>query len=140
MPPKLSKINIEELSEAILDSKIIDSLAKALSPLIILSIDECLNKRLSALSGQLDDLKRNNATLNTRTEELKLENATLRKQLCEHTTRLDDLEAYSRADNLIIKRLPEQSYAERATASGGRDISDGYVNCRDSPGSGVYGH
>jgi hypothetical protein len=78
MPPKSStsaKIIIEELSEATSDSKIIESLAEALSPLIALSIDECLTKRLSVFTAQLDDVTRSNAALVSRLEELKQENA-----------------------------------------------------------------
>src|ERR1043165_8104983 len=63
MPPKVSKINIDDLSEAILDSKIVESLAKALSPLITTSIEECLSTRLSAFFKQLDDIKRNYSSL-----------------------------------------------------------------------------
>lgn len=117
MPPKTSKINIEDLSEAILDSKIVESLAKALSPLITLSIEECLSTRLSALASQLDDIKRSHSALAVHADELTKENVSLRKQLKDHASRLDDLEAHSRADSLIIKGLPEQSYAESATMS-----------------------
>ena len=39
----------------------------------------------------------------------------LYRQLGEQATRLENLDIYSRADNLIIKGLPERSYAERAS-------------------------
>src|ERR1043165_4653793 len=134
MPPKVSKINIDDLSEAILDSKIVESLAKALSPLLTTSIEECLCTRLSAFSKQLDDIKRNYSSLVVRADELTKENVSLRKQLKDHASRLDDMEAYSRADSLIIKGLPEQSYAESATASSS-SLSDAPNNVSVSPTS-----
>jgi hypothetical protein len=46
---------------------------------------------------------------------LKKENATLRQLVTTHTDQINALETYSRLDNLIIKGLPEGSYAERAS-------------------------
>jgi hypothetical protein len=47
--------------------------------------------------------------------ELKKENVDMRIQLTTQGGRLESMEAYSRLDNLIIKGLPETSYAEHAT-------------------------
>ena len=116
MPPKTTKS--EDIIEALLDSRVVEALAKALSPFISLSIDESLGKKLEGLSASIRDLKGENTRLTKRCDESDLVNAQLRNQLAEQRQRLDDLDAYSRSDNLIIRGLPENSVAEIASASG----------------------
>jgi len=60
MPPKAHKtVNPDDLVEALLDSRVIEALAKALSPFIALSIDEALNKKIAGLVTFIGELKRN---------------------------------------------------------------------------------
>jgi FtsZ-binding cell division protein ZapB len=116
----------EELIEALLDSKLVEALAEALSPFIKKMIDEHVTSRFAALDKSIGELKRSSESLKQESallkksqEALKQENVLLRKQLDEHTVRVENLDVYSRSDNLIIKGLPEQSYAERATDNAG---------------------
>jgi hypothetical protein len=56
MPPK-PKPTTDELVEALLDTKVVEALAKALSPFITLSIDEVLGKRLEGMATTIRDMK-----------------------------------------------------------------------------------
>jgi hypothetical protein len=121
MPPK-QKSTAEDLIEALLDPRVVDAISKALSPSIALSIDEVLGKRLEGLVTSVRDLKGEVTRLNKQCDEVHKENTTLKQQIIIQDRRLDDLETYSRSDNLIIRGLPEQSAAERAT--GGAALDD----------------
>jgi len=126
-----SSSSTDELIEALLDAKLVEALAAALSPYITKLIDSHVSARFDALDKSLNELKalgeatkKSNDTLKQEAvrlrrscEALKEENALLKKQLDEQAARVEDLDVYSRSDNLIIKGLPEQSYAERATDS-----------------------
>lgn len=109
MPPKTST-KPDDLIDALTDPRVIEALAKALSPTIRLTIEETLNARLAGLVASVGDLKRETAQLQERNKQLETKNKVL-------SDRLTALEQYSRQDNLIIRGLPEQSMAERATSS-----------------------
>ena len=125
MPPKAKTPLAEELIEALQDSKVAEALARALSPFIQLSIDEALAKRLKGFTKSVKDVKTENSRLSKRVDDLSADNAVLRKELTVNSQRMEDVDAYSRSDNLIIKGLSETSAAERATA--------GAVLNRDQP-------
>ena len=126
-----SSTTTEDLIEALLDSKLVEALAAALSPYLTKLIDNHVTARFDALDQSLAELKasgeatkKSHEALKQETvglkrsyEALKEENVLLKKQLDEQAARVEDLDVYSRSDNLIIKGLPEQSYAERATDS-----------------------
>lgn len=108
----------EELIEALLDPRLVEAFHKALSPLIAKSIDAAiapLAKQLDGMTGTLREVKAENVRLTKRCEAVEKENERLDKVVAEHGRRLEDMEAYSRTDNLIIRGLPESSAAERAT-------------------------
>ena len=111
------KFKPEEFVDLLTDSKIVEALAKALAPLIALSIDETLSKKLEGLSATVRELKNDNTRLTKQCEVLATENNNLKKELADQNHRIDDLETYSRCSNLIIRGLPEQSSSERATAA-----------------------
>ena len=118
----------EELADALLDTRLVESLAEALSPHIKRLIDDHVTSRFAELDKKINELKKSRDEQKQETVELrkscdalKEENVRLYRQLGEQATQLENLDIYSRADNLIIKGLPERSYAERA--------SDGPSNC-----------
>ena len=110
MPPKVKP---DDFIDSLLDSRVVEALAKALAPLIKLTIEETVNKRFADLSSTIGEIKKENGVLVERTTRLSAVNRDLNE-------RLDALEAYSRGDNLIIRGLFEQSAAERATSSPSR--------------------
>jgi hypothetical protein len=112
MPPKIKP---DDIVDALLDSRVVEALAKALSPFIKKSIDEALDERLAALAKSVQEVKQANDRLQAQVGELRKANADLRQHVDSQSTRVDALEAYSRLDNLIIKGLPDRSYAERGT-------------------------
>jgi hypothetical protein len=107
MPPKLK---IEDITEALLDSKVLEAVANALNPLLSVAIESALEKRLDVFNSTLRQIKADMGRLST-------ENAELKKQVSASNQRIDELERYSRSENLIIRGLPELSAAERASAS-----------------------
>jgi len=64
-----------------------------------------LNRRVSAIERD------------TGVTDLRAENESLRKQQSLHTKILDELESYSRSDNLVTRGSPENTFAERAPGS-----------------------
>lgn len=101
MPPK--NRSIDDFIEALSEPRVLEALAKALAPFITKTLDAYIATRLDGLSAQLDELKAVNSDLQT--------------EVTKQNHRIDELEAFSRSDNLIIRGLPELSAAERATDS-----------------------
>lgn len=113
----------EDLLEALLDERVVEAIGSALSPSIAKAVADAVNKavaplvkQLEGLSASVKKLEAENARLSKRCETIEEENKRLKKIDTEHGQRLDDLEVYSRSDNLIIRGLPERSAAEKASA------------------------
>ena len=126
MPKTLSSCTgrMDEFIEALKEPSVIEAIAKALAPFIARSIDESLDAKLAEFKSSLDNIKREAVALKSTVAEvraqvdgIRIENSLLKKQVQEQGLRLEDTEIYSRAHDLIIRGLPEGSYAERATAS-----------------------
>ena len=111
----------DELVVALQDSKVVEALGKALAPLIALSINEALGKRLEGLEKTVRQLNEEKVCLHKRIDQAMTENQVLRDEKNELAKWLYDMEAYSRTENLIVKGLPESTAAERATAGASLD-------------------
>lgn len=105
MPPKVKP---EDLVEALLDPRVLDAVTKALAPTTS-SIEAKLSKKLESFTATIQALQ-------DKCKALSAENADLKKQLRDTDRRIDDIERYTRCDNIIIRGLPESSMAERASA------------------------
>ena len=57
----------------------------------------------------IQDLKKENTRLIKKCDSIEVENTKILKLVDARTRRLDDLESYSRCDNLIIRGLPAAS-------------------------------
>jgi len=68
---------------------------------------KCFNKKLDGLLHTISDLKRENTVLKGTVASLSPSNADLVDVTSDLTRRLEDLEAYSRRENVIIRGLPE---------------------------------
>ena len=110
------KLNPQDFVEALLDPRVIDALTKALTPLRS-SIEAALGKKIDSLGATLRALKDDNVRLSDQCKTLTAENGQLKQQLTVCNQRVDDLERYSRSDNLIIRGLPETTAAEVASAA-----------------------
>jgi hypothetical protein len=110
------KINSESLIETFSDTKVTSALVTALTPLFT-SMTNVLDKRIDSLLAAINELKLDNNSLRVQNDSIKAENICLKKQLSDQCDRIDELEIYSRSDNLIIKGLPEKTYAERGAGS-----------------------
>lgn len=107
----------EDLIEALQDVRVVEALGRALSPLITLSVEEGLKKQIEGLTSAVRDLKSDNSRLKSQLETVSKENTRLSKLVDEQEKRVEDIESYSRGDNLIIRGLLERSAAESASAA-----------------------
>ena len=123
----------EDLIEALQDVRVVEAVGKALAPLITLSVEEGLKKQLEGVTSAIRELKTENTRLRGQCEGLAKENARLSKSADEHRKRLDDMDAYTRSDNLIIRGLPERTAAERASAAPALD--DATSSLKEGSGS-----
>ncbi len=110
------KINPEDFIEALLDQRVLDAITKVMTPLTK-ALEASLSKRLDAMAITLRSLREDNGRLSEQCKTLVTENADLKRLVADNERRIDDLERYSRSDNLIIRGLPESSFAERATTA-----------------------
>ena len=124
----------DDLIEALQDVRVVEALGRALSPLISLSIEEGLKKHLEGLTTAVRELKSDNVRLKGQIEVVSKENTRLSKSIEDQGRRLDELESYSRSDNLIIRGLAERSAAEISTGAPALDDASGST-LRDSHGS-----
>lgn len=101
MPPK----QVESLIAALSDDKFLEALQGILQPIITLAIDSSLNslrQELKQRDGQITVLVK--------------ENKELKVKLQTQGDYLNQLETYTKQENLIIQGLPLASYAESANA------------------------
>lgn len=106
MPPKRT---VEDIVEALLDTRLVEALGKALGATICKIVETRLDEKLESLLDTVTTLKADNARTMKAVADLSRENKALK-------TRMEELDAYSRSDNLIIHGLPESSYSEAASA------------------------
>ena len=113
---------IDDLIEALSSPRVSDAIFKCIKPSLSLAIDEAINKFIAPLQKTIETLKKD--AVKTATETLALtetvarveqENVCLRQLVDAQGVRVEEMERYSRRDNLIISGLPEGSYAEAAT-------------------------
>jgi hypothetical protein len=115
MPPK-SRSVVDDITEALLDTKVVEALAKALSSFIALSLDEAIGKRLEGLTTTVRELKGEVVRLKSQCAEAEKQNVALLKKVTDQGQRLEDVESYSRTDNLIIRGyLSNQRLSGRPT-------------------------
>jgi len=112
MPPKPS-FSLEQLVAAFSDEKVIEALAKALQPVIQTVVDtgiDRLQKELNKRDARIEQLSKQNAALST-----KLQN---------QAEYLNQLETYTKLDNLVIQGVPLSSYAEAAASNESGEAED----------------
>jgi len=112
----MSKINIDSLVAALTNDKVAEALSTVLKPLIQLSIDELVSKRLTEVSEGLASLKAELRSKNEQVTQLSKQNAELKQTITNQAHVIEQLEAYNRQDNLIIQGIPS-SYAQVATGA-----------------------
>lgn len=117
--PRLER-TLDELIEALLDSRLVTALSNALGP----KIDEVLQRHLAPIQTAVRELReettrleRDRAALTASVTEVMTENRTL-------ISRLEEIERYTRRDNIIISGLPEGSYSEAGSQAAGSSTDD----------------
>lgn len=110
MSTSVGKSTTNELIDALLDVKVIDALGKALGSTIAKTVEERVEAKLAMFVDKISTLEKNLSMTSDVAQKLQVENKQLRE-------RLDDLDTYSRGDNLIIHGLEVSSYSEAAAGS-----------------------
>jgi hypothetical protein len=107
----------DDILVSILDPKVLEALGKSLAPIIAQAIEANLTRRIEELSVSVKTLQDSNVILVQKQEVFEREIADLRKRLRENEGRIEDVETYSRAHDLIIRGVPDNSYAGRAQSN-----------------------
>ena len=136
MPPKGRTSNgcSEDLVEALLDPRIIEQLGDALGGRIGSIVEAKLEIKLQALLGDFQKLKNENAENARKCAGLEVKVKCLGDENIALRSRLDEMEAYSRGENLIIYGLKESSYAEVTSARSTEGITRGGAGPRGTRG------
>lgn len=113
---------VNDLVQALQNQDVTEALAKALDPFIKLAVEETVKSSLTELNNAMDKIKQENKIIQEKTNILKAENDSLKKRLSDIEDYLDVVERNEKSYNVIIRGLPETSYAERATQ--GADEAD----------------
>jgi len=121
----MGKLKTEDLVEAMLDKRVQDAMAaNYTSGSLALMVEEPLTKKLESVLRKCSDLKKENPAL-------KLALATAEKSIdlvtrsnAELFVRMKNQECYSRRENIVIRGMPEVSYAEAGSASVGCTAQD----------------
>lgn len=107
---KSTSLPVEDIIEAFLDDRVKESLKDILKDSIRDIVNQCLEARLKPLQDSFQDLKKTVNLMEKKTTDVEGENSILRR-------RVDELEAYSRRDNLMIHGLKVSSYADAASVT-----------------------
>ena len=105
MPPKGEKnavaVSTEAINEVLMDPKTCELFAKALAPFLTKIISDALDVKFDALNAQMT--------------EMDSEITHLKSVVQAQAKMIDDMDAYSRLDQLVVRGLPERSFAEAAS-------------------------
>ena len=94
-------VKADDLIEALKDASVAESIANALGPFLAKAIDTAITRKLNDLHSEID---------------------VLRAQVVDQGRRLEEMEVYSRAHDIIIRGLPDSSYSEVASSSSNMDV------------------
>ena len=107
----------ETITEAV-DGSDIDAIVRQAvrSELISFKADmeKWFSEKLAAVEKRVCSLEIDIGRQAKESVDLQRENTHLRQQIVEHAQRLEELESFTKSDNLIIRGLPESPAAERA--------------------------
>ena len=96
------------------EPKILESQGRSLAPIIAQAIEAKLLSRIEELTVKVNTLHVENVALNNRQNQLEQEVEALQIRLREQNQRMEDVEIYARAHDIIIRGLPDLGYAQRA--------------------------
>ena len=126
MAPK--SIKPEDLIEAMLDKRVQEAMAANTSSSLARMIEEVLTKKLEAILRTCSELKRENVALKLSLETAESSLQTITRVNADLVVRLNNQECYSRRENIVIRGLPEVSYAEAGSTSANGTAQDDIPN------------
>jgi len=124
MPPKprasVDTMDIkpsEDIIVAILDQRVQDSLVKALTPALTITVEKCLNDKLSEFLSEIKLLKEENVELNKRCSNVETKLTSLKVEIAALKNKCRSADEYSHRDNLVIQGLHLQSFTDAAAVT-----------------------
>lgn len=132
MPPKSksTSLPVEDIIEAFLDVRVKESLKDILKDSIRDIVNQCLEARLKPILNSFQELKSTVNLVEKKATDVEGENNMLRKHV-------EELEAYSRRDNLVIHGLKVSSYADAASDTASFQPSVVLSSESSSPGGAI---
>jgi len=115
MGPKRSPC--EDIIEALLDPRVVDSLCEALDAKISDIVEARLEEKFKDLLKSINVLKLENA----KSAKAIIDLETVNKSLI---AKIDEMDAYSKCDNLIFHSLPPSSFSEAVATGLARSTRD----------------
>lgn len=107
-----------KLIECMQDSDVAAALNTAVAPFLELAVEEGIKNILNEHNRKLEKITQENVKLSRTVHELTQENAKLKERLENSEKNVDEVEKVQRSSNLIIRGLPERTFAERTSPSG----------------------
>lgn len=107
----------DQLLESLKNEDIAAAIGKAMSPFISLAVSETVKNTMQEITKSFKELALENRNLQQKVKSLEDDNTNIKKRLVSAEDRLEVIERESRRGNIIIRGLPESSYAERASAA-----------------------
>jgi cell division protein FtsB len=135
----------DELVEVFLDSRVRDSLTLMLTPFLTQLLTTTIDSKFADYTSSLSDIVKDYKIIHQRFDKLVDDNKKLADENKSLRKELDEIELYSRRDDLIIHGLGAESYSDASSSSagpvtGGAGISNVATEemvvkfCRDSLG------
>lgn len=121
MPPKPAPTTSDQILEALKSDAVVEAITKSVLPAVILAVQEVVQKELASLKSAIGLLLSDNKELKVRVSKLDEENIQLKSRLLTVENKIDTMERNNRLNNVIIKGLPERSFAERGSPD---EVSD----------------
>ena len=116
-----SLVHSDDTTTAMFDKATIEQLVRDMTPLLVPlinnSVQQVFEKNLADIAANVDGLKKQNDELNTRVVLLENSIEGLRQNESALTRKVENLEQYSRRNNLIIVGLDITSYSEAAAST-----------------------
>lgn len=113
-----------KLIDCLRDGDVCAALNEAVAPFIELAVNEAMGTKLTEYKKTIEKLKDENTKLQRSVNSLTDENNKLKERLDVNEKIIDEVNKVQRDSNIIIRGLPENSFAERASPSGDENATE----------------
>lgn len=101
-----------------------EALGETMATFIDLAVEEAVNKKLSGLKENFDKMCQENLKLQQTVNILQTENKDLKERLSGQERNVNEIHKAHRELNLVVRGLPERTYAERSSPNGEENATE----------------